>query len=39
LRAAFTIDEARALANDAGMDDATVQRVWPRRWLLLWTKA
>jgi len=35
--AAFTIDEARALAERAGLAGARISRIWPQRWLLTWT--
>jgi 2-polyprenyl-3-methyl-5-hydroxy-6-metoxy-1,4-benzoquinol methylase len=38
VRAAFTIDEAKGLAGRAGLDGATVQAVWPWRWLLKWER-
>jgi len=34
--AAFTIDEARALAERAGLAGARISRIWPQRWLLVW---
>jgi SAM-dependent methyltransferase len=34
--AAFTIDEARALARRAGLARARISRAWPQRWLLVW---
>lgn len=37
VRAAFSADEARQLATDAGLRGATVRRVWPFRWLLTWS--
>jgi 2-polyprenyl-3-methyl-5-hydroxy-6-metoxy-1,4-benzoquinol methylase len=36
--AAFTTDEARALADRAGLTGAHVFQVWPQRWLLTWRK-
>lgn len=36
--AAFTPDEALALANAAGMTGATLTRHWPARFLLCWEK-
>ncbi len=36
--AAFTCVEARALAERAGLDGATVARHWPWRWLLTWRR-
>ena len=34
--AAFTVDEARALAERAGLSGARITRTWPQRWLLTW---
>ena len=39
VRAAFTIDEAGALAGQAGLAGAVVRGVWPERFLLTWAKA
>ena len=39
VRAAFTPDEARQLAQRAGLRDAVVSRVFPQRWLLRWSPA
>jgi 2-polyprenyl-3-methyl-5-hydroxy-6-metoxy-1,4-benzoquinol methylase len=36
---AFTVAEARALAEQAGLDDAQVERRWPFRWLLRWRRS
>jgi 2-polyprenyl-3-methyl-5-hydroxy-6-metoxy-1,4-benzoquinol methylase len=36
--AAFTTDEARALAERAGLAGAQVSETWPQRWLLTWRK-
>ncbi len=36
VEAAFTIDEARSLAERAGMAGATIGRRWPWRFLLAW---
>jgi SAM-dependent methyltransferase len=36
VRAAYTIDEARALADRAGLSGATLTRHWPQRFLLKW---
>lgn len=36
VRAAFTIDETRSLAESAGMAGAAVSRCWPKRLLLVW---
>ncbi|MCC6683399.1 MAG: methyltransferase domain-containing protein [Phycisphaeraceae bacterium] len=38
VRAAFTIDEARRLAQRAGLAGAVITKCWPRRWLLTWSK-
>ena len=38
VRAAYTLFEARGLADDAGLDHADIQRHWPRRWLLKWNR-
>jgi 2-polyprenyl-3-methyl-5-hydroxy-6-metoxy-1,4-benzoquinol methylase len=35
--AAFTTDEARGLAERAGLTGARVVQSWPQRWLLTWT--
>jgi len=35
---AFTIDEVRVLAEQAGLEKATVVRHWPCRYLLTWTR-
>jgi 2-polyprenyl-3-methyl-5-hydroxy-6-metoxy-1,4-benzoquinol methylase len=35
---AFTLAEARNLATRAGLDEATVARRWPYRYLLAWTR-
>ena len=37
--AAFTRDEALALAHRAGLDGAVVQRRWPFRYLLSWSRS
>jgi 2-polyprenyl-3-methyl-5-hydroxy-6-metoxy-1,4-benzoquinol methylase len=34
--AAFTTDEARAIAERAGLSGARITRIWPQRWLLVW---
>jgi 2-polyprenyl-3-methyl-5-hydroxy-6-metoxy-1,4-benzoquinol methylase len=39
VRAAFTIQEVRAMAEEACMKGATVQKRWPARYLLEWRKA
>ncbi|MGI8982017.1 MAG: methyltransferase domain-containing protein [Pirellulaceae bacterium] len=39
VRAAFTMQEALAMAQAAGMKAATVERRWPARYLLQWRKA
>jgi 2-polyprenyl-3-methyl-5-hydroxy-6-metoxy-1,4-benzoquinol methylase len=36
--AAFTVDEARALAERAGLAGARITRIWPQRWLLTWRR-
>ena len=38
VRAALTLDEARALANEAGLHDAHFERHWPRRFLMTWSR-
>jgi len=38
VRAAFTMREALEMARNAGMNEATVQRRWPARYLLKWQK-
>jgi 2-polyprenyl-3-methyl-5-hydroxy-6-metoxy-1,4-benzoquinol methylase len=38
VRAAFTRDEVRKLAEEAGLHGAVVRRRWPRRYLLTWRK-
>jgi 2-polyprenyl-3-methyl-5-hydroxy-6-metoxy-1,4-benzoquinol methylase len=38
VRAAYTIDEARALADRAGLRGASLRRLWPHRWLLTWDR-
>ena len=38
VRAAFTTEEARRLADEAGLDGARVSPVWPQRWLLEWRR-
>lgn len=35
-RAAFTLAEAQQLALQSGLDDATLTRCWPQRFLLQW---
>jgi hypothetical protein len=37
--AAFTTNEARILADRAGLAGARIEQVWPQRWLLTWRKA
>lgn len=39
VRAAFTPDEAMALATRAGLEGATVRSAWPCRFLLTWHRA
>jgi 2-polyprenyl-3-methyl-5-hydroxy-6-metoxy-1,4-benzoquinol methylase len=38
VKAAFTIDEVRALAESAGLTQPIIQRRWPCRFLLQWRK-
>ena len=38
VRAAFTVDEARAMAYEAGLHGASVSRAWPARWRLWWQR-
>ncbi|HEX6613168.1 MAG TPA: methyltransferase domain-containing protein [Rhodanobacteraceae bacterium] len=38
VRAALTLDEARALADEAGLRDAHFERHWPRRFLMTWSR-
>ena len=38
VRAAFTLDEARDLANRAGLEEAEVEPLFPFRWLLTWSR-
>jgi SAM-dependent methyltransferase len=38
VEAAFTVEEARALAERAGLGGATVRRRWPCRFLLTWVR-
>ena len=38
VRAAYTAEEARALAQDAGMANASVVRRWPCRWTVEWRR-
>jgi SAM-dependent methyltransferase len=37
--AAFTTDEARKLAEAAGMTGAHISDIWPQRWLLTWGRS
>ena len=37
-RAAFTVEEISALADQAGLTGHRVRRRWPVRWLLTWTR-
>ena len=37
--AAFTTEEAAALAREAGLAGAHVRRCWPQRWALSWRRA
>ena len=36
---AFTIDEARSIAEKAELDNSTIQRHWPQRFVLTWKPA
>jgi 2-polyprenyl-3-methyl-5-hydroxy-6-metoxy-1,4-benzoquinol methylase len=38
VKAAYTIDEFRALAHEAGLDGATIRAIWPQRFLLEWRR-
>jgi hypothetical protein len=38
VEAAFTMDEIRRLAADAGMTDAEIRRCWPCRFQLSWRR-
>jgi len=38
VRAAFTVEEARALAADAGLEGAEVRGCWPERFTLRWAR-
>jgi 2-polyprenyl-3-methyl-5-hydroxy-6-metoxy-1,4-benzoquinol methylase len=38
VRAAFTIEEVRALVRDAGLQGARFRQHWPGRFLMLWNK-
>ncbi len=38
VRAAFTEDEVRRLAGRAGLEEVTITRHWPQRFLLAWEK-
>ncbi len=38
VRAAFTMAEAKALAEEAGLRGATIRKTWPQRYLLTWSK-
>jgi hypothetical protein len=39
VRAAYTAEEARALAADAGLAAARIGRRWPCRWTIDWSRA
>ncbi|HET9948357.1 MAG TPA: methyltransferase domain-containing protein [Longimicrobiales bacterium] len=39
VRAAFTPEEAEALAREAGLEEAVVRRCWPQRWRLRWERS
>jgi len=38
VRAAYTLDEIRRLADWAGLHEAKIKRVWPCRFLIVWKK-
>jgi hypothetical protein len=38
VRAAFTVPEVRELARQAGLDNITLTRHWPGRFLLSWSR-
>ncbi|MBT8396802.1 MAG: methyltransferase domain-containing protein [Gemmatimonadetes bacterium] len=38
VRAAFSLPEVRAIARNAGMEDAHVAKCWPERFSLLWER-
>jgi 2-polyprenyl-3-methyl-5-hydroxy-6-metoxy-1,4-benzoquinol methylase len=38
VRAAFRVDEAKKLADDAGLQGATFRRHWPQRFLMTWIR-
>lgn len=38
VKAAFTVEEALAVARDAGLVDTEIRRVWPYRFLLQWRR-
>lgn len=39
VRAAFTLEEARTLAHEAGLDGARVRAAWPERLVLRWSRS
>jgi 2-polyprenyl-3-methyl-5-hydroxy-6-metoxy-1,4-benzoquinol methylase len=39
VRGAFTLDEARAIADSAGLAGARFERTWPARWRMCWRRA
>ncbi len=39
VRAAFTVDEIRGLAESAGLSGARIDRCWPQRWRLEWWRS
>ncbi len=39
VRAAFTLEETRAIGIEAGLDGATVETVWPERFRLTWRRS
>ena len=38
VRAAFTPTEALAIAEEAGLQNATIRRCWPCRWMMSWRR-
>ena len=39
VRAAFSLPETRAMAEEAGLLGAVIQRIWPERFMLRWRKS
>jgi 2-polyprenyl-3-methyl-5-hydroxy-6-metoxy-1,4-benzoquinol methylase len=39
VRAAFTMEEVRSMAEEAGLGGATMEAVWPQRFALTWARA